>query len=69
MVFPPAASVPSAASLSASGSTRLDDEIFEHTMKEFPELAENDYAKVTKLDEEWMKSESGKKRWRDFMAQ
>ena len=48
-------------------SCRIDDEIFEHAMKEFPELSENEYAKVTKLDEEWMKSESGKTRWRDFI--
>ena len=47
---------------------RIDDEIFEHAMKEFPELAENDYEKLIKLDEDWMKSESGKKRWRDFIA-
>ncbi|KAI1792793.1 DUF757-domain-containing protein [Ganoderma leucocontextum] len=48
--------------------TKIDDEIFEHAMKEFPELAENDHAKVTKLDEDWMKSESGKKGWHDFIA-
>ncbi|KAM5545976.1 hypothetical protein V8D89_000102 [Ganoderma adspersum] len=48
--------------------TKIDDEIFEHAMKEFPELAEDDHAKVTKLDEDWMKSESGKKRWHEFIA-
>ena len=48
---------------------RQDDEIFEHTLKEFPELAENDYEKLIKLDEDWMKSEEGKKRWRNFMQQ
>ena len=37
-------------------------------MATFPELAENDHAKVTKLDEEWMKSEAGKKSWRDFIT-
>ena len=37
-------------------------------MKEFPELSENDHAKITTLDEEWMKSDSGKTRWRDFIA-
>ncbi|CCM05481.1 uncharacterized protein FIBRA_07702 [Fibroporia radiculosa] len=36
--------------------TKIDDEIFEHTMNEFPELKEDSYAKVIKLDEEWMKS-------------
>ena len=46
--------------------TSLDDEIFEHTLKAFPELAEDDYSKLTKIDEDWMKSEDGKKRWRDF---
>ena len=50
-------------------TSRIDDEIFEHTLKEFPELAENDYEKLIKLDEEWMKSEEGKKRWRNFMQQ
>lgn len=47
--------------------TKLDDEIFEHTMAEFPELAEDSYAKVTKLDEDWMKSTEGKDRWRKFI--
>lgn len=36
-------------------------------MTTFPELSENEHAKITKLDEEWMKSESGKTRWRDFI--
>lgn len=48
-------------------SSRLDDEIFEHTMSTFPELAEEPHEKVTKIDEDWLKSESGKARWRDFM--
>ncbi|KAI0772741.1 DUF757-domain-containing protein [Trametes elegans] len=47
--------------------TKIDDEIFEHTKETFPELFENDYAKLVVLDEEWMKSEAGKKRWRDFI--
>ena len=47
---------------------RIDDEIFEDAISSFPELAENDHAKLTKLDEEWLKNESGKKRWRDFIA-
>lgn len=46
---------------------RLDDEIFEHTMAEFPELSEEPYEKVTKLDEEWLKSAEGKERWRKFI--
>lgn len=46
----------------------IDDEIFEHTMKAFPELAEEPYEKLAKLDEDWMKSNQGKKRWREFIA-
>ncbi|CDO72126.1 hypothetical protein BN946_scf184962.g69 [Trametes cinnabarina] len=49
--------------------TKMDDEIFEHAMKEFPELAENNYEKLLVIDEDWLKSESGKKRWRDFIQQ
>jgi len=45
----------------------LDDEIFEHTLKTFPELAENSHEKLTKMDEDWLKSEDGKKRWREFI--
>ena len=61
-------STPALRLLTAWRPCRIDDEIFEHAMKEFPELAEDDHAKVTKLDEDWMKSESGKKRWHDFIA-
>ena len=50
-----------------SPATRIDDEIFEHTMKTFPELSENAYEKLIKLDEEWLKSEEGKQRWRAFV--
>ncbi|KAJ3565992.1 hypothetical protein NP233_g7282 [Leucocoprinus birnbaumii] len=49
--------------------TKLDDEIYEHTMKTFPELAEEPYDKLIKLDEDWMKSEDGKKRWRVFIEE
>ncbi|KXN83809.1 hypothetical protein AN958_01045 [Leucoagaricus sp. SymC.cos] len=49
--------------------TKLDDEIFEHTMKTFPELAEPPHEKLTKLDEDWMKSDDGKKRWREFIEE
>lgn len=38
-------------------------------MKQFPEFAEPPHEKLTKLDEEWMKSADGKKRWRDFIEQ
>ncbi|KAJ7178138.1 DUF757-domain-containing protein [Mycena filopes] len=47
--------------------TKLDDEIYEHTLATFPELAENDHAKLLKLDEEAMKSAEGKERWRVFI--
>ena len=47
--------------------SRIDDEIFEHTMKTFPELADPPYDNLVKLNEEWLKSPDGKKRWRDFI--
>ncbi|KAF8961407.1 polysaccharide biosynthesis-domain-containing protein [Flammula alnicola] len=47
--------------------TKYDDEIYEHMMKVFPELAEDPYDKLVKLDEDWMKSPEGKKRWREFI--
>jgi len=47
--------------------TKLDDEIFEHTLKTFPELADPPHDKLVKLDEDWMKSPEGKQRWRDFI--
>ncbi|KAH9928010.1 DUF757-domain-containing protein [Epithele typhae] len=48
--------------------SKIDDEIFEDTLATFPELAENEHAKITKLDEDWLKSETSKKRWREFIA-
>ncbi|KAH8102154.1 DUF757-domain-containing protein [Cristinia sonorae] len=48
--------------------TKIDDEIFEHTMSEFPELNEAPYDKVTQLDEDWLKSAEGKKRWHKFIS-
>ncbi|KAK7442052.1 hypothetical protein VKT23_016327 [Stygiomarasmius scandens] len=48
--------------------TKLDDEIYEHTMETFPELAESSHEKLTKLDEDWMKSPEGKEKWRQFIA-
>ena len=50
-----------------SSATRIDDEIFEHTMKTFPELSDNAYEKLIKLDEEWLKSVERKQRWRVFI--
>ncbi|ESK91194.1 duf757 domain-containing protein [Moniliophthora roreri MCA 2997] len=47
--------------------TKLDDEIYEDTMATFPELAEPPHDKLTKLDEDWMKSPDGKERWRQFI--
>ncbi|KAG6864201.1 hypothetical protein C0991_011590 [Blastosporella zonata] len=48
--------------------TQIDEEIFNHTKESFPELFENDNAKLIKLDEESLKSVEGKKRWRTFIA-
>jgi len=47
--------------------TKIDDEIYEHVMSAFPELGENSYDKLVKLDEDWMKSPGGKERWRKFI--
>lgn len=47
----------------------MDDEIFEHTIATFPELNAEGHEKLVKLDEDWLKSEEGKKKWRDFMNQ
>jgi hypothetical protein len=47
---------------------RFDDEIFEHTLREFPELAAAPHAGLVKLDEDWIKSKEGKERWRAFIA-
>jgi hypothetical protein len=48
--------------------TRLDDEIYEHLQNEFPELVSNP-EKIKRLDEDWMKDNDGKERWRKFIAQ
>ena len=42
--------------------TKLDQEIYEHFQKDFPEI---DVSNVT--DEDAMKSKAGKERWRKFM--
>ncbi|KAH9972627.1 polysaccharide biosynthesis-domain-containing protein [Lactifluus volemus] len=47
--------------------TRFDDEIFEHTMREFPEFADAPHSGLVKLDEDWIKSKEGKERWRTFI--
>jgi len=47
--------------------SRLDDEIYEHLMSTFPELAEPPHNKLVNLDEDWMKSAEGKERWRSFI--
>ncbi|KAK0205544.1 DUF757-domain-containing protein [Desarmillaria ectypa] len=47
--------------------TKFDDEIFEHALKAFPEMTSEPYDKLTKLDEDWMKSKEGKERWRVFI--
>lgn len=48
---------------------RIDDEIFEHLSAAFPEALEEPYSKLTNIDEDWMKSDSGKRRWREYMMQ
>jgi len=47
--------------------TKHDDEIYEHTLREFPEFATAPHASLVVLDEEWMKSKDGKERWRGFI--
>lgn len=42
--------------------TKLDQEIYEHFQKDFPEV---DVSKI--IDEDAMKSKAGKERWRKFM--
>jgi hypothetical protein len=49
------------------GGNRHDDEIFEHTLREFPEFADAPHTGLIKLDEDWMKSKEGKERWRAFI--
>jgi hypothetical protein len=46
---------------------RYDDEIFEHTLRDFPEFAAAPHTGLIKLDEDWMKSKEGKERWRAFI--
>lgn len=53
--------------MSLNFAHRLDDQIFEHMKTDFPELFEEPYARITKLDEDWMKSKDGKERWRKFI--
>jgi hypothetical protein len=59
--------LPASLDLTPNPRVRLDDEIFKRTLKEFPELAEDSYEKLRNLDESWMKSPDGKKRWRKFI--
>ncbi|EGO01256.1 hypothetical protein SERLA73DRAFT_179390 [Serpula lacrymans var. lacrymans S7.3] len=47
--------------------TKLDDEIYDHLMKTFPEFADPPHDKLVRLDEDWLKSDDGKKKWRDFI--
>ncbi|KAM7191701.1 putative polysaccharide biosynthesis protein [Naviculisporaceae sp. PSN 640] len=42
--------------------TKLDDEIYEHLKTDFPE-----FDPAATIDEDEMKSKSGKERWRNFM--
>jgi hypothetical protein len=49
------------------GGNRYDDDIFEHTLRDFPEFAAAPHTGLIKLDEDWMKSKDGKERWRVFI--
>jgi hypothetical protein len=42
--------------------TKMDDEIYEHLKKDFPE-----FDPAATIDEDEMKSKTGKERWRKFM--
>jgi hypothetical protein len=42
--------------------TKIDDDIYEHLMKDFPE-----FDPAATINEDDMKSKSGKERWRKFM--
>lgn len=42
--------------------TKLDEEIYEHLKRDFP-----DFDPAETIDEDVMKSKSGKERWRKFM--
>lgn len=44
--------------------TKIDDEIYEHFKKEFP-----DYDPKATINEDEMKSKTGKERWRNFINQ
>ncbi|GAA5851740.1 hypothetical protein JCM3766R1_000243 [Sporobolomyces carnicolor] len=47
--------------------TKWDDEIFESFSKHFPDYLEDGAKKLIKLDEDEIKSATGKRRWREFM--
>ena len=47
--------------------TSIDDEIYNDLMETFPELNQEPYEKLAKIDEDWMKNPEGKKRWAEFM--
>ncbi|MCJ1380395.1 hypothetical protein MMC17_003498 [Xylographa soralifera] len=47
---------------STSRLTKMDDDIYEHFKKEFPE-----FDPTETIDEDKMKSKEGKERWRNFM--
>ena len=49
--------------------TSIDDEIYNDLMETFPELSQEPYEKLAKIDEDWMKNADMKKRWRDFMEE
>jgi len=50
-------------------SYRYDDDIFEHALRDFPEFAAAPHASLSLLDEDWVKSDKGKERWRAFIKE
>jgi hypothetical protein len=48
---------------------RYDDDIIGHAKTDFPELFQEPYEKLVRVDEEWMKSKEGKERWRKFLVE
>ncbi|GJJ14729.1 hypothetical protein Clacol_008996 [Clathrus columnatus] len=48
--------------------TKIDDEIFEDVSAAFPDMVKEPYTGLIKVDENMMKNEDGKVKWRDFIS-
>lgn len=48
--------------------TKIDDEIFEDLSATFEDMLKEPYTSLIKIDENMMKNEDGKVKWRDFIA-